>query len=110
MPVEDAIEGFNWRQYFQAQELEEAYHHVEEEREDDPQDNFSDGSSSNPSQDNFDMQDIYEQIYQCSNAQELALRKEEANNRFMMELNDQDYIDQQAMFQYLDDAFKGKRT
>ena len=53
-------EGNNWRQYFRENELENAYQHVEVEKEEDPLENFSDGSSSNPSQDNFDLQDIYE--------------------------------------------------
>lgn len=37
---------------------------VEVEKIDDPHEDFSDGSSSNPSLDNFDMKDIYEKIYQ----------------------------------------------
>lgn len=56
----EADEGINWRQYFKEDELEEAYHHVEIEKEDDPDEDLTDGSSSNPSQDNFDMQEIYE--------------------------------------------------
>lgn len=55
---------FDWRNYFKDQELESAYQHVEIEKEDDPDDTLSNGSSSNPSQDNFDLQEMYEQIYQ----------------------------------------------
>jgi hypothetical protein len=43
---------------------------VEVEREDDPEDALSAGSSSNPSNDNFDLQEMYEQIYQLPNAKE----------------------------------------
>jgi hypothetical protein len=45
----------DWRNYFKDHELENAYQHVEVEQEDDPDDTLSDGSSSNPSQDNFDL-------------------------------------------------------
>ena len=36
---------------------------MEVEKKDDMEDDFSDGSSSNPSLDNFDMKEIYERIY-----------------------------------------------
>ena len=64
--------GVNWREYFRDEELDDAYLHVEVQKEDDPDEDLTDGSSSNPSQDNFDLQEMYEQIYQVSNAQELA--------------------------------------
>ena len=44
---------------------------VEVEKMDDPEDKFSDGSSSNPSIDNFDLKDIYEKIYEINNAEEI---------------------------------------
>ena len=36
---------------------------MEIEKKDDPNDDFSDGSSSNPSQDNLDIDEIYDQVY-----------------------------------------------
>jgi hypothetical protein len=49
---------------------------------------------------------MYEQVYQAANGHEAAARKKEACTRFLQEIDDG--FDQQAMYQYLDDAFRGK--
>ena len=60
---EDILDKVNWREYFQEQELEEAFENVEIKKIDDPNDDFSDGSSSNPSIDNLDIEDMTEKVY-----------------------------------------------
>lgn len=77
------IDNINWRQYFQEQELEEAYKVVEIEKKDDLNDDFSDGSSSNPSQDNLDIEEIYEKVYQLGTKTKERLQKRmRANKQF----------------------------
>jgi hypothetical protein len=81
---------------------------VEIEKIDDPHEDFSDGSSSNPSLDNFDMKEIYERIYEINDAEEKERIKQSANMRFFSEIQDSEYIDQQGMLQIIDLTFSSK--
>ena len=52
---------------------------VEVQKIDDPMDDFSDGSSSNPSIDNLDMRDIYEKVYNFKPSKDRERAKSLAN-------------------------------
>lgn len=53
----------DWRAYFHEEELETAFQAVEIEKRDIPEEDSSCGSNSNPSEDNFDPDEIYEKVY-----------------------------------------------
>eukprot|EP00347_Sterkiella_histriomuscorum_P022485 403338316 len=109
-PVNEVLDNINWRQYFQQQELEEAFQKVEVEKIDDPEEQISDGSSSNPSIDNLDMSEIYEKIYNLKPTKVFIQAREEANMKFMEEINNQDYLDQQQMFRLIDDSMNPRKS
>lgn len=54
----------DWRTYFREEELESAFQAVEIEKRDIPEENSSDdGSNSDPSDDNFDPDEICQKVY-----------------------------------------------
>lgn len=63
----------NWREFFNEIELDKAYQIVEVEQRDetDSQKQFSMGSDSDPSDDNLDVEEIYEDVYGIKNPGEL---------------------------------------
>jgi hypothetical protein len=53
----------DWRLYFQEKELDNAFQVVEVEQREISEEGSSAGSSSNPSEDNLDAEEIYEKVY-----------------------------------------------
>ena len=53
----------DWRQYFQETELDNAFQKVELERRDISEEGSSAGSTSNPSEDNLEPEEMYSQVY-----------------------------------------------
>lgn len=53
----------DWREYFKCEELDKAYHIVEVEKRDESENVSSDGSNSNPSDDNFEAEEVYRDVY-----------------------------------------------
>jgi len=58
-------------------------------------DNFSDGSSSNPSFDNLDMKDMFDNVYQIKSKKDFQFDKEEASKKFLEEIMAKEVINQQ---------------
>jgi hypothetical protein len=59
----------DWREYFEDAELDKAYQIVEVEQRDetDAESETSMGSNSNPSEDNFDEEEVYRKVYGVKN-------------------------------------------
>jgi len=61
----------NWREFFEGDELDKAYQIVEvEQRDETDQESLGEesmGSNSNPSEDNFDEEEVYQNIYGLKN-------------------------------------------
>jgi hypothetical protein len=70
----------DWREFFEGDELDKAYQIVEvEQRDVTDRESVSDesmGSNSNPSEDNFDEEEVYRNVYGVKNPEEiLEIRK-----------------------------------
>ena len=57
----------DWREYFEDTELDKAYQIVEVEQRDETDASSSSGSNSNPSEDNFDEEEVYRNVYGFKN-------------------------------------------
>ena len=67
----------DWRAYFGQEELDTAFQVVEIEKRDIPEEHSSDaGSNSDPSDDNFDENEIYEKVYQLSKDKTIQIIQE----------------------------------
>ncbi|CDW74793.1 zinc carboxypeptidase family protein [Stylonychia lemnae] len=107
--LDGMIDNINWRQYFQVNELEEAFQVVEVDQIDDPNDEFSDGSSSNPSVDNLDLKDMYEKVYQVKNTKDYEDERKQYCLKFQQEIEDQEFIDQQRMLGIIEETLNPKK-
>lgn len=70
----------NWREYFEGEELDKAYQIVEvEQRDETDKEVESMGSDSNPSEDNYEAEELYKGLFRLENAEmrmEQRLKKE----------------------------------
>lgn len=60
----------DWREYFDGDELDKAYQIVEVEQRDETDNYYSEesmGSNSDPSEDNFDEEEVYRNVYCIKN-------------------------------------------
>lgn len=76
----------DWRHYFQDQELDNAYQRVEIEKRDISEEGSDEGGSdSDPSEDNFDQNEILEKVY-ClkeDNATKVIQERKERTFKFI---------------------------
>ena len=77
----------DWREYFEGDELDKAYQIVEvEQRDETDQDSCSDGSmgsNSNPSEDNFDEEEVYRKVYGVKNPEQIIEKKKIIEKEFI---------------------------
>lgn len=69
----------DWRTYFQQEELDTAFQVVEIEKRDIPEESSSQGSASDPSDDNLDQEDICQKVYMLprTTGQKMLIEKQE---------------------------------
>ena len=75
-----------WRNFFEEDELNRAYQIVEVEQRDETDNECSDesmGSNSNPSEDNFEEDEVYRKVYKFKNPEELIEAKKQKEQEFI---------------------------
>lgn len=75
-----------WRNFFEEDELNRAYQIVEVEQRDETDNDCSNesmGSNSDPSEDNFDEDDVYRKVYKVDNPEELIEAKKQKEQEFI---------------------------
>lgn len=92
----------NWREFFEGEELDKAYQIVEvEQRDETDQESIGEesmGSNSNPSEDNFDEEEVYQNIYGLKNPEQyLEIRK--AKEQEFIEKVNSETVTQQNLLQ-----------
>ena len=77
----------DWREYFEDAELDKAYQIVEVERRDETDASSSDGSNSNPSEDNFEEEEVYRKVYGFKNPEEIIEKRKIVEKQFIEKVN-----------------------
>ena len=75
-----------WRNFFEEDELNRAYQIVEVEQRDETDNDCSNesmGSDSNPSEDNFDEDEIYRKVYKVDNPEAFLEEKKQKEQEFI---------------------------
>ena len=75
-----------WRNFFEEDELNRAYQIVEVEQRDETDNDCSNesmGSNSDPSEDNFDEDEVYRKVYKVDNHEELIGAKKQKEQEFI---------------------------
>ena len=75
-----------WRNFFEEDELNRAYQIVEVEQRDETDNDCSNesmGSNSDPSEDNFDEDEVYRKVYKVDNPEELIEAKKQKEQEFI---------------------------
>jgi hypothetical protein len=90
----------DWREYFEGEELDKAYQIVEvEQRDETDRESLSDesmGSNSNPSEDNFDEEEVYRNVYGVPNPEQI-LETRKAKEQEFIEKVQLDVLSQQNL-------------
>ena len=75
----------DWREYFEDTELDKAYQIVEVEQRDetDSESQASMGSNSNPSDDNFDEEEVYRNVYGVSDPTQILQKRKNLEKEFI---------------------------
>ena len=82
----------DWRHYFQETELDNAFQRVEIEQREISEEGSSAGSTSNPSDDNLDEEELADKVYNITSKQQktkLIKEKKEQEKKFMKQVQDQ---------------------
>ena len=74
-----------WRNFFEEDELNRAYQIVEVEQRDETDNDCSEsmGSDSNPSEDNFDEDEVYRKVYKVDNPEAFLEEKKQKEQEFI---------------------------
>ena len=78
----------DWRQYFQENELDNAFQKVEIERRDISEEGSSAASTSNPSDDNLEPEEIYNKVYSIppDKASKIVEKKKEQTKKLIQQM------------------------
>lgn len=88
-----------WRNFFEEDELKRAYQIVEVEQRDETDNecsNESMGSNSDPSEDNFDEDEVYRKVYKVDNPEEIIEAKKQKEQEFIEKVQ-AEQISQEAL-------------
>lgn len=90
----------DWRHYFKDNELDNAFQCVEIEQREISEEASSAGSSSNPSEDNLDNEEIFGRVYGLNHKkqQQLIEQKKTDNLKFTEEVKDQSKVSGAQMY------------
>lgn len=84
----------DWREYFEDTELDKAYQIVEVEQRDetdnDEEGEASMGSNSDPSEDNFDAEEVYRDVYGLKNPQEIINKRKIKEQEFIEKIQNEE--------------------
>ena len=78
-----------WRNLFEEDELNRAYQIIEVEQRDETDNDCSNesmGSNSDPSEDNFDEDDMYRNVYKLDNPEEIIEAKKQREQEFIQKV------------------------
>ena len=87
----DAIK-MEWRNFFEEDELNRAYQIIEVEQRDETDNDCSNesmGSNSDPSEDNFDEDEVYRRVYKVENPEEIIETKKQMEQELISKVQDE---------------------
>ena len=91
----------NWREFFEGEELDKAYQIVEvEQRDETDQESIGEesmGSNSNPSEDNFDEEEVYQNIYGLKNPEQYLEIRKAKEQEFIEKVNSETVTQQNLL-------------